>query len=50
MKGSKLKIFKDLLVRNVKSTNKYASLLGFSSHPNYMIDMLKREKLSKYYL
>lgn len=41
-----LKVFNNLIVRNViKGTNKYMQLLGFSSHPNYSKDMLKREKL-----
>lgn len=41
-----LKVFNNLIVRNViKGTNKYMQLLGFSSHPNYSNDMLKREKL-----
>jgi len=38
--------FKGKLVRNViKNTQRYMSLLGYSTHPNYACDMLKREKL-----
>jgi len=44
--NSELNTFKGVISRNVlKPTNKYASLLDFSTHPNYAIDMLKREKL-----
>ncbi|MCL1989863.1 MAG: type 2 lanthipeptide synthetase LanM [Defluviitaleaceae bacterium] len=45
-KESQLKIFKNQKVRNVlKNTQKYMDLLNYANHPNYGVDMLKKEKL-----
>ncbi len=41
-----LSVFKDKVTRTiVKNTDAYATMIGYSNHPNYCEDMIKKEKL-----